>query len=358
MKRRMLPRHVSAFRDRHGKERLRFRRTGQPTYYFKAPIGSDDFLREYHACMARLPDDRDVGADRIVQGTVADLMVRYRRSTVWRQKSDGARHRERLILEPFLTQHGDKRVAKLRFEHLDFIIGEKAVTAPFQAQRLRKLLKQLLRYAVKIGMIERNVADDTEPVRTKTGGFHTWTEDEIAQYQAFHPLGTKPRLALELMLWTGQRRSDAIVMGRQHIANGSMRVVQRKTGTVLQLEVVEQLRVAIAAMPPHDHLTFLVTEYGRPFTSAGFGNWFRDQCDAAGLPHCTAHGLRKAMSRRLAELGLNNQSLKAVGGWKRDDEVAVYTQAADQKVLARRAIRNLSRSKLANPTDRLANDKD
>src|SRR4029450_11534023 len=39
-----------------------------------------------------------------------------------------------------------------------------------------------------------------------------------------------------------------------------------------------------------------VCEFGNPFPVAGFGNWFREQCDVANLHHCTFHGLRKAAS--------------------------------------------------------------
>jgi len=85
----------------------------------------------------------------------------------------------------------------------------------------------------------------------------------------------------------------------------------------------------------------LRTAYGKPFSAAGFGNGFRDWCDQAGLPHCTAHRLRKAAARRLAEAGTSQQELKAVGGWKSDSQVAVYIAAADQKHSAEQAFQRL-----------------
>ena len=106
-----------------------------------------------------------------------------------------------------------------------------------------------------------------------------------------------------------------------------------------------------------DNLTFLTTSFGKPFTAAGFGNWFRDQCDAAGLPQCSAHGLRKAAARRLAEAGCSNQQIKAVTGHKTDKEVSRYTAAADQSRLADQAITALGRAereqKLSNCSERL-----
>jgi integrase len=91
-------------------------------------------------------------------------------------------------------------------------------------------------------------------------------------------------------------------------------------------------------------MTFLLTEYGHPFSAAGFGNWFRTQCDLAGLPHCTAHGLRKAAARRMAEAGCTNQQIKSITGHKTDKEVARYTAAADQIRLSDQAIEALAGS--------------
>jgi integrase len=354
---RLLPKGVSAFLDRHGKERLRYRRKGQPTHYFQAQFGTEEFRTEYRACLDGVPNARPIGAEQIVPGTISDLIVRYYRSSGWQQKSDGAKHHDRLIIEKFRAKHGDKRVRAIGYEHVDAIIGAKASATPFAAQKLRKILRRLLGYAAKIGMAERNVALDSEPVKAKSSGYHTWTEDEIDRYQKHHAYGTNARLALELMLWTGQRRSDAIRMGLQHVQDGRISVQQQKTATRLLIPVSEQLRTAITAMPPHKHLTFLITEQGRPFTAAGFGNWFRDRCDEAGLPGCTAHGLRKAMARRLAQLGMSNQSLKSVGGWRGDSEVALYTRDADQMALADKAIAELSRWDLANRAEGLANER-
>jgi integrase len=76
-----------------------------------------------------------------------------------------------------------------------------------------------------------------------------------------------------------------------------------KNQAEINMPVAEPLAATIAATPMIGVKTFLVTDYGKPFTPAGFGNWFRTRCDEAGLPHCTAHGLRKAFLRRMAEAG-------------------------------------------------------
>lgn len=204
--------------------------------------------------------------------------------------------------------------------------------------------------------LRRTRVEDADKIKVpKTGGFHTWSEDEIAQYQARHPLGTRARLALEIILWTGQRRSDARLFGPDHMKRGKINYRQGKTGKDLWLPAAPQLRQAIDAMQRVGLKTYLVTEYGKPFGKAGFGNKMREWCDEAGLPHCSAHGLRKAIARRMAEGGATQQQIKAVGGWSGDAEVAIYTAAADQERMADVSIDRLSQQDLANRATRLAN---
>jgi len=138
-----------------------------------------------------------------------------------------------------------------------------------------------------------------------------------------HPIGSKARLALALLLLTGQRRSDIITFGKQHVREAknvpaNLRTVHRgrwlaftqrknkkRKPISLMVPLLPELEEIIAATPCGD-LTWLVTQFGQPFTSPGFGNWFRVRCDQAGLPHCTAHGLRKAGATIAAERGASD----------------------------------------------------
>tara|TARA_R110002074_G_scaffold262994_1_gene435091 strand:+ start:8663 stop:9760 length:1098 start_codon:yes stop_codon:yes gene_type:complete len=351
--RRFLPEFITAFPDRHGKTRYRFRRKGYPSRYINAPLGSPAFLEAYAACMALASaPELPIGAGRIAEGTIADLVTRFYRRSAWANMTPGAQDHDRRIINRFRDEHGPKRVAALTYEHVDAILAAKAGT-PTAANKLRKKLKQLMTFAVAIDMIVKDPMTQTKPFKVRSGGYHTWTEEEIAQYQQRHELGTKARLALELLLWTGQRLGDAILMGRQQIQRGRIRVIQEKTGADLWIPVAPQLVKAITAMSVHNHLNYIVTEYGAPFTRKGFGNWFRDQCDAAGLPQCSAHGLRKAMARRLAELNLSHELIKSITGHKTDAEVSRYTADANQQALADTAMARLAEWEMSNPPVRL-----
>ena len=232
--------------------------------------------------------------------------------------------------------HGDKALKGLQRIHVTNIIGAKAAT-PEAANHLLKVLRIMLAYAVDQGMLANNPAAGIKKYRSQGEGHHSWSEAEVAQYEARHPMGTKARLALVLGLRTGQRKGDVLRMGWQHVTGDTIAVRQQKTGTPLIIPMHPELKAALASVP-RTNLTFIMTEHGAPFTSAGFGGWFRDRCNEAGLKHCSFHGLRKAAATRLANAGCSTDHVKAITGHRSLSEVARYTRAADQQRLARQAL--------------------
>ena len=367
---RFLPEYVTRFKDRHGKERLRFRRKGWPSYYFKSPLGTEEFREEYRQCTH--PDRPRAAAleaalDRAVPGSLLDLFTRYVAVPDRLGPTEHRQKRIRSIIERFIEGRETRMVRDVRFDHLDAIIAKERVKRGSgnrtrggneAAKKLRKELLRFFAFAVKIGMRPDNPAVHTDRVKIapadRSRGFHTWTEEEIAKYRDQHPIGTMARLAMEMMLWTDQRRSDTLHLGRQHIQDGRFRITQSKTGKTLWISIAPQLLEAIIAMPLRpDSLCFITTEHGRPFSKAGFGNKFRQWCDEAGLPNCTAHGLRKATMRRMAELDMGNQTMKSMSGHSKDDEVARYTREANQKRMADSAVAALARWEMSNPDPKL-----
>src|SRR5262252_3434778 len=251
----------------------------------------------------------------------------------------GTQRLRREILESFRAEHGDKRLAGLQKQHVAAILGAKK---PFAARNWLTALRGLMQFAVAAGLIGRDPTADLARAKAKAGRIHTWTETEIEQYEARHPIGSRARLAMALLLYTGQRRSDVIRMGPQHIRRGVLSVMQQKTGTELAIPVHPRLAETIAATEC-GHLAFLVTASGAPFSIDGFGNLFREWCDEAGLPQrCSAHGLRKAACRRLAETGCSAPQIAAISGHKTLKEVQRYIEEADQARLAQAAIRRMT----------------
>jgi integrase len=204
------------------------------------------------------------------------------------------------------------------------------------------------------GLSVNPAASVRRPKENPNGGYHSWTLEEVAQYEQHHPIGTKARLALALFLFTGQRRSDVVLFGRQHVKNGILSFTQQKNKNrkpvTLQLPILAALQSIIDASPCGD-LTFLVTEFGKPFDAAGFGNKMRQWCNEAGLPHCTAHGLRKAGAVIAAHNGATPHQLMAIFGWSTLKQAEHYTKAADQKRIAQSAMTLLLPDRKQNTSD-------
>lgn len=200
-----------------------------------------------------------------------------------------------------------------------------------------KVLRQVFKYAIRYDLIERNPADGIELLKSGSDGYHSWTLAEIEKFEEKHPIGTTARLAMALALYTGQRRGDLVQFGKQHIRDGYLVFTQNKgrnrNPIRLELPIIPALRRVLDASPTGD-LTFLVNTYRKPFTNNGFGNRFRDWCDAAGLPHCSDHGLRKAATARLAELGCTDFEIMSITCHQTSKEATRYTKSASQKVRA------------------------
>lgn len=348
-----LPANVSSFVDRHGKRRYRWRKSGRSAYLSAHPNSA-----EGQEELARLVTNLDARTEpRAAHGTVAWLAARYFTSPAF-GGSERTKRVTRLILDKFVEEYGTYRIADFRFDHIETILARVAeprvsdkgrkLGGPHAAINLRDRLRPLFAYAVRLKLLSNNPVEEALPPKAPRGGFYAWSEADIAQYRSVHGLGTKARLALEIFLWTAQRRSDACTFGRQHLVDGRFEYTQAKTGTTLWLPAAPQLLEAIAAMPIVGEETYLVTDYGKPFSRDGLGNKMRQWCDEAGLPRCTAHGLRKAAARRIAEQGGTNAQIKAVGGWKNDKEVATYTASADQARLAEQALSLSIAADLAN----------
>ncbi|SIR06376.1 Site-specific recombinase XerD [Rhizobium sp. RU35A] len=338
-----LPQYCSLVIDRHKKRRIRFRAKGVDTYLPFPPVGAE-FEKAYAAALAGVTEWRaNIGAARTKPGSMDALAVSYYRSPQFQGLRDSTKQTYRRIIETFRVKHGSRLVRDLRREHLKILLGNMA-DRPQAANRLLSLLKIMLDHALDNGWIAVNPAAGVRGFKKKTDGFHTWTETEIATYEARHPEGTKARLALNLLLYTAQRRSDVIAMGWHQVSGKTIRVKQRKTGAELDLFMLPALTDVLFLLPK-DKPSFLLTEFGKPFTAAGFGNWFRDRCNEAGLSHCSAHGLRKAAARRMAEGGMSGDIIKAVTGHTDLKQVSVYTAAANQAALAEKGLKAIAGKK-------------
>jgi integrase len=329
-----LPKYTQAWVDRDGRARCYFRRRGHPRVKLPGLPWSPSFMAAYEAALTG--PRTSIGAGRSKPGSVAAVVAEYFDSQqFFASKSAGTQRMRRGILERFRAAHGDRPFALLPAEWIEALLDAKP---PHAARSWLVTLRSLCQFALKRGALRADPTANIKLRAIKGNGFHTWTEDEIRQFEGFHPVGSKPRLALALLLYTAQRRSDVVRMGRQHIRDGVLTLKQQKTGITLAIPVHPELRTVLDATPS-DHLTFLVTATGKPYGGNAFSEQFRNWCDAAGLPQrCKPHGLRKAACRRLAEHGCSANEIMAISGHTTMKEIVRYTVAADQARLARNAM--------------------
>ena len=273
-----------------------FRRRGFATYLTGIPW-SEDFMRRYASALEGVKaQPAVVGSTRTIAGSFDALIVCYYRSPEFHSLKATTQRVRRNQIESFRKEHGTKPVALLNRTHIKNMIGAKAET-PEAANNLLKLLRLLLAFAIEQGMVESNQAVGVKRYKSREEGFHTWTEAEVAQFESRHPDGSKARLMLALALYTAQRVSDVVRMGWQHVQGDRIAVRQEKTDTALSLKMhPELIRVLAVRAQDQPHVP-ADTHMASRSPPQGMSNWFGKRCREAGLPHCSAHGLRNWRQR-------------------------------------------------------------
>jgi integrase len=334
------PKYLDVFKDRHGKQRVYFRR-GRGARIELPPLDSPEFLDAYAKALAGSGSPAPKSGSAIKESILA-LVAEYYASPDFRKNKASSQRVTRSILDRFVEKHGDFPVKGLQYKHVTKLMGRMA-DKPGAANMFLTKLRALMGFAIKMGW---RTDDPTYKVaRYKQGTHHTWTDAELTKFEAKWPLGSRERTAYALALYTGQRRSDLAEMSWGHYdpAAGTISVAQIKGDMAnrderLIIPVHRDLRTALEAWPRY-HMTILASARTKGMSAASFGNFMAEAIEAAGLPErCVLHGLRKAAARRLAEAGCSVKEIQAITGHKTLNEVERYTRAADQKRLAQAAI--------------------
>jgi integrase len=330
-------RHVNGFRNRdrkNGRMRYYFRYRGQKAIPLPGLPGSEEFMAAYAAALARLHEAiPEIGASRTLPGTINALVVDYYRSDEWQNGlAEETRKTRRRIIERFREKHGNKRVALLRPGHIEKMLAE--IRKPTAKCHRLKAIRGFLRFGVPTMLTVDPTAGIANVKLPKTKGHHSWTDEEIAQYRAYWPVGTQQRLVMEFALETASRRGEVVQLGPQHIKNGRIRIERSHGSEDVDIPVSPELQAACDAMPK-SHLTYIVTAQGKPRSKYGLGNDFAKWANEAGLPkRCRLHGLKKGGMRRRAEAGNTAHELMAFSGHKTLTEVQRYADDANKKRLA------------------------
>jgi integrase len=334
------PPHLQREITRHGKA-VWYVRVGQgPRIRIRANFGTPEFDAEYRAALAGTPERKAAPS----QSTLAWLLARYRETTAWSDLSPATRRQRDNIFKGVIETAGHELYAKITSPHI--LAGkERRASTPHQARNFLDAMRGLFRWAVKAELVKVDpTAGVSNPPRKGGEGFTPWSEEHMAAYEARWPIGTRQRVWLDVLAYTGLRRGDAVRLGRQHCRDGVATIKTEKSGFILEvsLPILPILQATLDAGPCGD-LTFIVGENGRPLTKESFGNLFKDACKAAGIPG-SARGVRKIAATRAADAGATEAELMAIFGWTDPKMAAHYTRTANRKRLAAQAMAKLATS--------------
>jgi integrase len=331
---------------------------GNPRYYVRKPGHkkiriwetfedaegriTPEFMKAYFEALERL--DRPAPPKVPREKTFYWLVDQYYRSPKFNGFDETTQAHKRSVLNRFCETAGKLPYAAFRKKHVE-ASQQKRRETPAAADCLVKYLRSLFVWAIKNDLATFNPAVGVENI-DNSEGWHTWTPDEISVYRTHYPVGTKARLTLEVMLNTGARISDACRIGRQHEGEGRLKFVawkgrnRTKTRRTIDVPILPELAQALSSTPTGD-LAYLVTDFGQPFTVGGLGNKMREWCDAAGLPQCSAHGLRKASAVMFAENGATAPELCAIFGWSKLETAEIYIREANKRQMTTNAFARL-----------------
>lgn len=321
-----LPPYVYRERSRHGRWVTYFRRGKGRRVRLPDDPRSAEFAAAYKAALNGEAFSAAPEPSASV-GSLSWMIDRYRESAAWRQLAPATRRERELIFLNAVKNSGNPPFAAIGRADIQFAVDGRADT-PASANKFLKTMRGLFAWAVRNGHVDKDPTAGVQRVRYRTEGYPAWTMEDVAAFRDCHPVGSKARLAMELLLLTGLRRSDLVRVGRQHLRGDVLTVRTAKTGATVTMRLPASLLELIRATPTGE-MHFVATVHGRPYTVWSFGNWFRERCREAGVAK-SAHGLRKLSATLAANGGAAAHQLMAQYGWSNIAQAEVYTRGADR----------------------------
>lgn len=340
------PPFASPYKDRHGKQRWRYRRKGV-TVSLPGQPGEEAFEAAYSAALAgRSPPAAVVrhpnhAAPRTLKAAWRHYVQHDGEFKRLRQisRDQYIARAERFLEMPVAPGasliYADVPVADLKRRHVKDMLGNMA-DRPHAAYDALVVLRKMIVVALDLEWIE---VDPTHRIkyRPETDGHRAWTDDERAAYEARWPLGTLARTAYACALYSGPRRSDLARFRWTDFDHDQFPHTQQKTGRRLVLPVVPALREALEAAPKLGEYV-LATNRGGGRALGTLTNDFARWTAAAGLRGCTLHGLRKTLGKILAEEGATTRELMDTLGHTSIAHAELYSREADQARMAKSAL--------------------
>lgn len=324
---------------RHGRTTWYVRVGHGPRIRITAAYGTPEFRAQYDAAIS---GDRPQSKTDAPTGSLIWLWDRYRETADWSSFSAATRKQRENIMRHVIAKGGDTDFRRITRATIEAGIDRRKAT-PAAALDFLKTMRGLCRWAFRHGHIATDPTTGVRAPKYKSTGFAAWNEDDVAAYEARWPHGSKERVWLHVLLFTGLRRGDAVMAGKQHVRDGVIYLRTEKSGekTEVPMPLHPTLAATLKAGPTGD-LHFICGERRQPLTKESFGNLFRDACNKASVKK-SAHGLRKLAATRYANAGATVHELMALFGWLTPTMAAHYTRDADRRRLAQQAAAKLTK---------------
>jgi len=205
------PPHLQRQVTRHGKTVWYVRVGKGRRIRIRAAFGTTEFDDHYHAAITAQPRPSLKGS--LSAGTLAWLIERYRETSAWRDLSLATRQQREAILAHVIKSAGSQPFAQVT--RAAIIAGrDRRHVTPAQARHFLETMRGLFRWATDAQLVKANpTAGVADPARPKNAGIPVWTEEQVAAYERRWPIGTRERVWLDVLLYTGLRRGDAVRLG-------------------------------------------------------------------------------------------------------------------------------------------------
>ena len=334
-----------------GNWRYRVRVEGNPRRRIRLHVDPDhkDFPEHYHAARAGIELKPEASpAERSIRGSISWLTLTY--------LEDFEKQVEAGLLSPKTLKKRRNLFKQLRAECGEYAMDmptseiirlrDRMAETPAAADSMVIAIRAMYRWAVERRICDSNPATGIGKIDRGKGGAKPWTVADLKTYRQAHPPGTAAHLCLTLMMFTACRIGDAAVLGYDNeFERQGVRALAwqpgKKGSAFVEIPMLPPLYEATRASVVRGK-TYLLTSRGKPFASGdALGQRFRKWCNAAGLPHLSSHGIRKAAGQLLALEGCSQYQIMAIHGHSQAKTSEIYTKDVERWRLAREAMSTL-----------------
>jgi len=351
--------YIEKNKSRHGSMRYYLRIDGKRLCRLPDNIDSEEFSSAYW----KAREEAKPLLEKAVEAKPLSSIVRpnsfrwlcmeYMRSNAFISLDETTRTRRRKIMEGIweerLSDTDDRLVAdiplpRVTVAHIEALRDRKR-DAPFAADERLKVLRQVFDTKKDGKAIVPNIARLVQPFNTHSDGHATATPEDIEKFIAHHGTSSKAVLYVAIQMYTGLRVSDLAVLGPQHRRKDAfkLRLFKNRNRTPVDIDIaIHPILEAVLASHKIENLTYLVTEFGKPFSVKGLGNRISDWWRQAGMGHLTSHSVRKGLATDVAHNEATDSMLEAMFGWKDGKTSKIYTRNAERARLARQTVERIN----------------